>query len=86
MLDICCAATVASVVLTTETNGARHIPAAADQCGAYYMEAKALTIEPREALGIVISRGSRAEAEPRFSAYVWSAAPETETDSTTKAA
>lgn len=50
------------------------------------MEAKALTIEPREALGIVISRGSRAEAEPRFSAYVWSAAPESETDSTTKAA
>jgi hypothetical protein len=27
-----------------------------------------------EPMGIVISRGSRAEATPRFSAYVWSQA------------
>ena len=39
-----------------------------------------------EVLGIVISSGSRAESEPRFSAYVWSAGPESETESTTKAA
>jgi len=39
-----------------------------------------------EAIGIVISRGSRAEAEPRFSAYVWAPAPEPEPDSTTRAA
>lgn len=50
------------------------------------MEAKTQTIDPSEVLGIVISRGSRAEAEPRFSAYVWSAGPEAETDATTKAA
>jgi hypothetical protein len=29
-----------------------------------------------EPMGIVISRGSRAEAEPRFSAYVWGPVPE----------
>jgi hypothetical protein len=32
--------------------------------------------EQEEPMGIVISRGSRAEAEPRFSAYVWGPAPE----------
>ena len=30
-----------------------------------------------EPMGIVISRGSRAEALPRFRAYVWSQEPET---------
>ena len=35
------------------------------------------TIE-QEPIGIVISRGSRAEAAPRFWAYVWGPAPETE--------
>ena len=30
-----------------------------------------------EPMGIVISRGSRAESTPRFSAYVWSQAAET---------
>jgi hypothetical protein len=29
-----------------------------------------------EPIGIIISNGSRAEAEPRFSAYVWGPAPE----------
>jgi hypothetical protein len=32
--------------------------------------------EQDEPMGIVISRGSRAEAEPRFSAYVWGPVPE----------
>ena len=31
-----------------------------------------------EPMGIVISRGSRAEASPAFTAYVWSADPEPE--------
>jgi hypothetical protein len=30
-----------------------------------------------EPMGIVISRGSRAESTPRFSAYVWSQAADT---------
>ena len=30
----------------------------------------------QEPMGIVISRGSRAEATPRFCAYVWGPAPE----------
>jgi hypothetical protein len=34
----------------------------------------------QEPVGIVISRGSRDEATPRFSAYVWGPVPE-ETDS-----
>lgn len=33
-----------------------------------------------EPLGIVISQGSRAEATPRFAAYVWGPAPEPETE------
>ena len=33
------------------------------------------TIE-QEPIGIIISRGSRAEAAPRFWAYVWGPAPE----------
>lgn len=32
--------------------------------------------EEQEPLGIIISRGSRAEAAPRFWAYVWGPAPE----------
>ena len=50
------------------------------------MKRKTQTSAETEALGIVISSGSRAESEPRFSAYVWSAGPESETESTTKAA
>ena len=30
------------------------------------------TAIPEEPMGIVISRGSRAESTPRFAAYVWS--------------
>jgi hypothetical protein len=41
-------------------------------------------VEP-EPVGIVISRGSRAEAPPRFSAYIWGPAPEA-VEETTKAA
>lgn len=37
--------------------------------------ARVLT-EEQEPLGIIISRGSRAEAAPRFWAYVWGPAPE----------
>ena len=37
-------------------------------------------IEPdEEPMGIVISRGSRAESAPRFWAYVWSQGPEAST-------
>jgi hypothetical protein len=32
----------------------------------------------QEPMGIVISRGSRAEETPRFTAYVWGPVPETE--------
>ena len=32
----------------------------------------------QEPIGIIISRGSRAEATPRFWAYVWGPAPEPE--------
>lgn len=32
----------------------------------------------QEPLGIIISRGSRTEAPPRFSAYVWGPVPATE--------
>jgi hypothetical protein len=39
-----------------------------------------------EPVGIVISRGSRGEAPPKFSAYVWGPAPETTTSEASKAA
>lgn len=39
-----------------------------------------------EPLGIVISQGSRAEQAPRFWAYVWGPAPESEADATPRAA
>ncbi len=39
-----------------------------------------------EPVGIVISRGSRAEASPKFLAYVWGPAPEAATEETSKAA
>ena len=38
------------------------------------------TIIEQEPLGIIISRGSRAEAAPRFWAYVWGPAPEPTTE------
>ena len=34
--------------------------------------------EEQEPVGIVISRGSRAEETPRFTAYVWGPVPEPE--------
>ena len=39
-----------------------------------------------EPVGIVISRGSRGDAEPKFSAYVWGPAPETVNEEASKAA
>ena len=39
-----------------------------------------------EPVGIVISRGSRGDAEPKFSAYVWGPAPETVNEGASKAA
>jgi hypothetical protein len=32
--------------------------------------------QDEEPIGIIISSGSRAEAEPRFSAYVWGPVPD----------
>lgn len=40
----------------------------------------------KEPLGIVISRGSRAEEAPRFAAYVWGPAPEPEAEGAVRAA
>ena len=41
--------------------------------------AKQRQSDPRqEPMGIVISRGSRAEEVPRFTAYVWGPAPDAE--------
>ncbi|HVT38054.1 MAG TPA: hypothetical protein VHE78_03355 [Gemmatimonadaceae bacterium] len=34
----------------------------------------------QEPMGIVISRGSRGEQTPRFTAYVWGPAPEADKD------
>ncbi len=39
-----------------------------------------------EPLGIVISQGNQAEQAPRFWAYVWGPAPETEVEATPRAA
>jgi hypothetical protein len=38
----------------------------------------------QEPMGIVISRGSRAEQTPRFTAYVWGPAPDVEKDASEK--
>ncbi len=43
-------------------------------------------LEWPEPIGIVISRGSRAEPIPMFSAYVWGPAPEPAVDAASKAA
>lgn len=40
----------------------------------------------QEPVGIVISRGSRAEDPPRFLAYVWGPVPEAELDAALKMA
>jgi hypothetical protein len=42
-----------------------------------YMVARAPQVElEQEPVGIIISRGTRDEATPRFSAYVWGPVPE----------
>ena len=40
----------------------------------------------QEPMGIVISRGSRAESAPRFWAYVWGPAPEPDIETVTSRA
>jgi hypothetical protein len=50
------------------------------------MKESASTTREQEPVGIVISRGSRAEPAPRVSAYVWGPAPESEPETGTKAA
>ena len=42
--------------------------------------------EQDEPIGIIISRGDRAEQRPVFSAYIWGPAPEPVTDTATKVA
>ena len=42
--------------------------------------------ESQEPLGIIISRGDRAEQRPIISAYIWAPAPELETEPTSKVA
>ncbi len=42
--------------------------------------------ESEEPIGIIISRGDRAEQRPIFSAYIWAPAPETELDKSAKVA
>jgi hypothetical protein len=46
----------------------------------------ARTSSEEEPVGIVISRGSRSEPAPRFTAYVWGPAPEPDTEPDTRAA
>jgi hypothetical protein len=43
-------------------------------------------IDTDEAIGIIISRGDRAEPRPVFSAYIWGPAPEPATEPATKVA
>lgn len=49
------------------------------------MEAKSRVSDEGEVLGIVISCGNRPPVVPRFSAFVWSAAPD-DADQESKAA
>ena len=42
--------------------------------------------ESEEPLGIIISRGDRAEQRPIFSAYIWGPAPEPDAEPTSKVA
>ena len=44
------------------------------------MKAKKKTAPEQEPMGIVISRGSRLEHVPTFSAYIWAPDPEEKTD------
>lgn len=43
-------------------------------------------IESEEPVGIIISRGDRAEQRPIFSAYIWGPAPDPDTEKTAKVA
>lgn len=43
-------------------------------------------IENDEPIGIIISRGDRAEARPVFAAYIWGPAPEPVNEPATKVA
>lgn len=43
-------------------------------------------IESEEPIGIIISRGDRAEQRPIFSAYIWAPAPDTDLDKPAKVA
>ena len=42
--------------------------------------------ESEEPIGIIISRGSRKEVPPYFSAYIWGPAPDPVPDASTKVA
>ncbi len=42
--------------------------------------------EVEEPIGIIISRGDRAEQRPIFSAYIWGPAPETDLEKAAKVA
>jgi hypothetical protein len=44
------------------------------------------TRDEREAIGIIISRGTREEPVPRFALYVWGPAPKQTAQPATKAA
>lgn len=50
------------------------------------MHEKRDTAPESEVVGIVISRGTREQPEPRFSMYIWAPAPDAEPDTSTKAA
>ena len=50
------------------------------------MKTSVRTSGDEEPVGIVISRGSRAEPAPRFVAYIWGPAPEPDNEPDTRAA
>ena len=86
--EICCAPALASVVLCAQTVGTRIREAGGPRSiswGVLYMEAKSRVSDEGEVLGIVISCGNRPPVVPRFSAFVWSAAPD-DADQESKAA
>jgi hypothetical protein len=58
--------------------------AARDSAGAGKMAQPRQAEIEQEPMGIVISRGSRGEQTPRFTAYVWGPAPEAEKDASDK--
>lgn len=52
----------------------------------YTMKKVKPIVETEEPIGIIISRGDRAEARPVFSAYIWGPAPEQVPEPATKVA